>query len=185
MVQEEADTGDGPPRFPAVPCPLSFQECSQGQANTAVVDAVKMVSGLANPFWVWRGYVKEMVQSDQEMEQRRCRLGRSQTAVQVVEWRLGFEKKRQSIVKPTRTDLGPVQRRGFGGGLALAPRALTTAGQVSRWPGWTGAWAQPCWRECGRQRSRRGRRIAGTDRGVLRIACDLVWPFCLVNVGSR
>lgn len=49
-----------------------------------------------------------------------------------MEWRLGFEKKMQSIIKPTPTDLGPVQRPRLWrrrGGLALAPRALTTAGQ--------------------------------------------------------
>lgn len=88
------------------------------------------------PFW--RGYVqeKEMVQSDQEMEQRRC-VGASRRWW--LEWRLGFEKKCNQLSSRHRPIWAPCKRRGFGGGLALAPRALTTAGvQVSRRPGWTG-----------------------------------------------
>jgi len=55
-------------------------------------------------------------------------------------------EKMQSIIKPTPTSLGPVQRRGFGGGLALALGALTTAGQqVARVDGGRGRSPDEAW----------------------------------------
>ena len=89
-----------------------------------------------------------MVQSDQQMEQRRDgqlaglgpgvpgqgRGGGGGMAIWICE-------KNQSIIKPTPTSLGPVQRRGFGGGLALAlgiDNCRSAGGQGGR-----GVWAQP------------------------------------------